>query len=213
MVKVKKGDLVRLEYTGKAEATGAIFDTTDESVAKKAGIYQQSSIYGPKLAVFGNKTMLQGVEEAIESAHEGIEEEFRISPEKAFGGRHRELVRMLPEKEFAKSGVAPQPGMAISLDGVVARVKSVTSGRVVVDFNHPLAGESVLYSIKVSEVIAEDHKKIAAILSSAEVKGVILDDKKGGFSVKIGKDEKPEKVEIAKKAILSVVPNAVFEEP
>ena len=33
MVNVRKGDLVRLEYTGKVESSGAIFDLTKEDMA------------------------------------------------------------------------------------------------------------------------------------------------------------------------------------
>ena len=47
MVNVKKGDFVRLEYVGRVEGSGMIFDTTDESIARKAGIYEPSAMYGP----------------------------------------------------------------------------------------------------------------------------------------------------------------------
>lgn len=209
MVQANRGDLVRMEYTGRTASTGMIFDTTSEEIARKAGIFEQSAIYGPKLALFGTNAIMRGMEEAIISSQLGKGEDFLIEPEKAFGARQPDLVRVLSEKEFAKNSVRPVPGMVITLDNALARVKSVTSGRVVVDFNHPLAGESVLYSLKVQEVISDDGKKIEAILSSL---GVLADVSQNGSGRKVSfkADQAPEKLETAKRAILAVVTGTEF---
>ncbi len=209
MVNVKKGDLVRMEYTGTISSSGTVFDTTDESVARKAGIYDASSMYGPKIAVFGNRMIIRGLEEAIAKAELGKTEQFSIDPQHAFGEKQKSLVRMMPYREFAKQGVEPVSGMTLGLDGVPARVKSVTSGRVVVDFNHPLAGEAVTYTLKVNEVISEDGKKLEAMLPMLEVKGKVS-QQGGGFLVEFEKGQPSEKVEAAKRALLSVVPGAAF---
>jgi FKBP-type peptidyl-prolyl cis-trans isomerase 2 len=116
---------------------------------------------------------------------------------------------MMPYREFAKQGVEPVSGMTLGLDGVPARVKSVTSGRVVVDFNHPLAGEAVVYTLKVNEVISEDGKKLEAMLPMLEVKGKVS-QQGSGFLVEFEKSQPSEKVEAAKRALLSVVPGAAF---
>lgn len=209
MVNVKKGDLVRMEFTGKIASTGQIFDTTEESVAKKAGIYDKNSLYGPKLAFFGNNSIVPGIEKAIIDSQIGKKEDFLIEPEMAFGKKHPELVRMVPAKEFAKQRVSPVVGMMLTLDGNLARVKSATSGRVVVDFNHPLAGESVLYSLKVTEVIAEDKAKIEAISSSLGVAATV--SKKGEiFTVAFPKSAPADKIELVKRTISAVVPGTEF---
>lgn len=209
MVGVKKGDLVRMEYTGRVASTGQVFDTTDEQLAREAGIFEKSAVYGPKLAIFGQNAMMRGMEEAVASSQLGKKGEFLISSDKAFGNKVAELTRVLSEKEFAKQSVQPVPGMVLTLDGKPAKIKSVTSGRVVVDFNHPLAGESVLYSLKVTEVISDPKKKIEAILSSAGVAGAVS-EKGSGFRVEFGKSEGKEKVEAAKRAILAAVPGTEF---
>ncbi|MFA6907701.1 MAG: peptidylprolyl isomerase, partial [Candidatus Micrarchaeia archaeon] len=154
MANVKKGDLVKLDYTGRMSKTGQIFDTTDESIARQAGLWESSAIYGPKHALFGSGAIIPGMEEAILQSQLGKAEDFAIEPRKAFGERSGDLVRLVPEKEFYRQQVAPAPGMILTLDGAIARVKSVTSGRVVIDYNHPLAGEQVIYTIKVHEVIS-----------------------------------------------------------
>ncbi len=209
MANVKKGDLVKLDYTGRMAKTGQIFDTTDEAIAKKAGIWESSSIYGPKHALFGSGAIIPGMEEAILQSQLGKSEDFAIEPQKAFGERSSELVRLIPEKEFAKQQVQPQPGMILSLDNAIARVKSVTSGRVVIDYNHPLAGEQVIYSIKVHEVITDDKKKIEAILSSNSLAGDIAQapgaGNNGKFTVTL-KGVPSEKFEAAARTIAAVVP-------
>ncbi len=209
MVQVKKGDLVLMEYTGKVAATGQVFDTTDESLAQENGIFEKNSTYGPKLAVFGRKAIMQGMEEAIAACQLGKKEEFLISPDKAFGAKLPELIRMMPEKEFAKQKMQPLPGMIIMLDGVAARVKSVTSGRVVVDFNHPLAGESVIYSVKVNDVISDQKKKIEAIAASFGLAASAAQNG-GRFKVSFAASGPQEKIEDAKKAILLSVPESEF---
>ncbi|HIH19415.1 TPA: peptidylprolyl isomerase [Candidatus Micrarchaeota archaeon] len=212
MVSVKKGDLVRIEYTGRVAASGQVFDTTDESLAMQTGIFEKGSTYGPKLAVFGHKAIMSGMEEAIASCPLGKSEEFMISPVKAFGEKLPQLIRMVPEKEFAKQNLQPVPGMIITLDGIAAKVKSVTSGRVVVDFNHPLAGESVLYSLKVHEVISDPKKKIEAILASLGIAASIA--QAGSNSLVSFKNTDPqEKIEAAKRAISVAVPGTEFKAP
>ena len=121
MANVKKGDLVKMEYTGRLASTGAVFDTTDESVARKAGIWESSNSYGPKHALFGTGAIIEGMEEAILACQVGKGEDFAIGPKKAFGERDNSLVRMIPEKEFLKQQVRPAPGMIVSLVGTIAR--------------------------------------------------------------------------------------------
>lgn len=209
MANVKNGDFIRMEFTGRVASSGVIFDTTDESVAKKAGIYQPSTIYGPKLAIFGSKMIMRGIEQAIEKAQLGKSEEFALTPEQAFGQKDPSLVRMLPEKEFARQSIQPMPGMVIGLDNMLATVKSVTSGRVVVDFNHPLAGEKVIYSLKVHEIITDDKNKVDAMLASIGIKGTVAAKGKS-LEISLDKSVPKEKADAAKSAILAVVPSATF---
>ncbi len=53
--------------------------------------------------------------------------------------------------------------MQVNIDGNIATVKSVSSGRVVVDLNHPLAGETLLYDIKVIDKLEADPERIKAL--------------------------------------------------
>jgi len=210
MIQLKKGDLVRIEYTGRLASNNAIFDTTSEQTAREIGIFRQGNPYGPKLVAFGTNTVMTGLEEAMVSSQVGKEEEFSISPEKAFGERDSSLVRLMPERDFHRQEIRPQPGMAVMLDGAAAKIKSVSPGRVTVDFNHPLAGEQVIYALKVSEVISEPEKKIAALLGSLGLKGEVAKNGKG-FTVSFKKGEDARRIQAAKNAIDVIVPGTTYK--
>lgn len=210
MVQVKKGDLVRIEYTGKLVSNGAIFETTDAKLARDIGIFSENGSYGSKLAAFGTNTIMVGLEEAIISSTLGKEEEFTIAPAKAFGEKSQDMVRMMPMRDFVREQVQPVPGRILMLDGVAAKVKSVSAGRVVVDFNHPLAGEPVRYSLKVNEVISEPEAKIKALLVSLAVKGEVSGNGKG-YVVAFPKSEDAIRVQAAKNAIDVIVPGTKYK--
>ena len=211
MVNAKKGDVVILEYTGRLAQSGAVFDTTDAALAQQAGIFDAAASYGPKVAVFGTKTMLLGIETSILKCELGKKQEFPLPPSAAFGEKAPDLIRMLPQKEFLKQGIEPSPGMVVTLDRAIARVKSVTSGRVVVDFNHPLAGEPVIYSIKVLGILTDDQKKIEAILESFHLQGKV--EKVGSqYKISVPKGTPAEHVDAAKQTISTILSQAEFRE-
>jgi len=145
---IKNGDLVKLEYT--AYSGNSVIDTTDEKLAKDNGIHDQKKKYGPVIVKVGANQILQGVDDALIGMNENSEKEFDIAPEKAFGVRNSQMVRLVPMKQFRNAGMRPVPGQVINIDNTPAVIRSVNSGRVVVDFNHPLAGVTLKYKIKVS---------------------------------------------------------------
>ena len=80
----------------------------------------------------------------------------------------REVERALieEEKRAGRSGkdVFPEPGKMVRIGDKYGKIMTVTAGRVVVDFNHPLAGKSIKYSYKVLEKIEGEQNKVAAII-------------------------------------------------
>jgi FKBP-type peptidyl-prolyl cis-trans isomerase SlyD len=143
---IKNGDLVKLEYT--AYAGESVIDTTDEKLAKDSNIYDQKKRYGPAVIKVGANQVLKGVDEALVDMEAGNEKEFEILPAKAFGERNPQMVKLVPMKQFREAGMRPVPGQVINIDDSPAVIRSVNSGRVVVDFNHPLAGATLKYKIK-----------------------------------------------------------------
>ena len=161
---VKEGDFIRLEYTGKVQETGNVFDTTDENVAEEAGIKLDNKSYGAIPIVVGGGHVLKGLDEAIIGMGEGEEKTVEITPEEGFGLRDPKLLQLIPMGEFKKQGMKPEVGMAITSDGTTGIIRSVSGGRVRVDFNHELAGKNLEYNIKVIKEIEDDVDKVKSMI-------------------------------------------------
>jgi FKBP-type peptidyl-prolyl cis-trans isomerase SlyD len=163
MAKPQPGDLVRITFTAVVDSDQSVFESTDERIARAAGIYSPNISYGPRLVIFGRGFMIPGLEEGISKLEPGQSAKIHIPAEFGFGPRLRDLVRVMSEKMLWKAGLQPKVGMLLNIDGVQARVISVSSGRVVVDFNHPLAGADLTYHLSLLEVINDPKEKVKAL--------------------------------------------------
>ncbi|MBI4149805.1 peptidylprolyl isomerase [Candidatus Woesearchaeota archaeon] len=164
MTTVKKGDFVELEYTGMLKEAKVVFDTTRVEVAKKTGIHNPKSDYGPITICVGQQHVLPGLDEEIEGKEIGKEHTIDLSPEKAFGKKDARLIQMIPANKFAKDGVRPMPGLQVNVDGAIGMIKRAGGGRVLVDFNHPLAGQDVTYTFTITRLVSDDAVKLRALL-------------------------------------------------
>jgi len=153
-----------VEYTLKVKETGEIIDTTNEEEAKKAGIYDSKERYGPKLVIVGEGRLIPGLEKLIKELSEGEEKEAEIPPSEAFGERKPENIKIMPKNVFLKSGITPQPGKVVEINGRLAVIRSITGGRVVVDFNHPLAGKKILAKVKIVKVLDRIEDKLLHLI-------------------------------------------------
>lgn len=163
MVTLHAGDLVRIAFTGVLDSSHAVFESTDEKVAKASGLFSDQVYYGPRLVIFGRGFMIPGLEEGIVQMTQGQEAKIHVPFARAFGPKQAELVRMMSDKELRHAGVQPRIGLVLNIDGVQARVKSVAPGRVMLDFNHPLAGEDLTYHLQLIEVITDAEAKAKAL--------------------------------------------------
>ncbi|MEM3399247.1 MAG: peptidylprolyl isomerase [Candidatus Micrarchaeia archaeon] len=170
---LQNGDFVEIEYTAKKASDGVVFDTTDEAKARSAGIYAENTRYGPLLVVVGKGHVVSGLDEALVGMEVGQERSVEVLPEKGFGKKDPKLLRVMSLNEFRKQRIEPYPGMPVTLDGISAVVKSVSGGRVMVDMNHPLAGEKLIYDVKVVRKLETEEEKIRGLLSSEKLDGEI----------------------------------------
>lgn len=154
---------IKISYTGRIK-DGRIFDTTDEKIAQEEDIYDEKKVYGPIPLITGEKQIIDGLDSVLQEMQVGEEKTTEIPPEKAYGVRNPELVRLIPMRAFKKQKITPIPGMPVELDGKLARIQTVTGGRVRVDFNPELAGKTVVYDIKVEETAETNEDKIKYLL-------------------------------------------------
>ncbi|WNY23510.1 hypothetical protein MmiHf6_08180 [Methanimicrococcus hongohii] len=159
---LKKGDFIRLNYTGKME-DGKVFDTTEEEVAKAEGVYTPQGLYGGDVIIIGYGHTIAGLDKELEGKEAGASGEVTIAPEDAFGMPREDLIQSVSTSKF-KDGNA-QIGMVIEQDGRQGVVTKVIGRRATLDFNSPLAGKPVVYSYKVEAVLETPEDKIKGLFA------------------------------------------------
>lgn len=202
-----KGDIIRLQFDTYTD-DGKLVETTDEKKAKDGGIYDEHTSYKPIVMILGSGRLLKDLEEEVQKANVGDEKEFSIPPEKAFGVRdsnnvrvssYREVERSLREEEkrMGRSGndVMPEPGQMVRIGDKYGRIMTVTAGRVVVDFNHPLAGKTIRYNYKILEKIEGEEKKIGAIIE-----------------INFSKDSDKFKIEVGEEIVITIPDSAKIDD-
>ena len=161
---IEKGEFILIDYVAKVKETGEVFDTTMEEVAKKERLYKEGEIYESKLMVVGEGWMLKALEESLPNFELKKTASIEIPPEKAFGPRDPEKVRLVPLRRLTTRGITPQLGMRIEFDGKLATVRTMGSGRVQLDFNPPLAGKTLVYDVTVQKKLETKVEKITALI-------------------------------------------------
>jgi FKBP-type peptidyl-prolyl cis-trans isomerase 2 len=154
---VTKGDFIEINYTGKT-SKGIVFDTTHEDVAKKSGL-NPAVPYKPARVCIGQNQLLAGLEKGLEGKEPGTYT-VEITAEDAFGKKDTKLIQLIPTSKFTKDKLNPVPGLQVNIDGQIAVIKRVSGGRVLVDFNHPLAGVDLVYDVEIIKTITDTQEKL-----------------------------------------------------
>jgi FKBP-type peptidyl-prolyl cis-trans isomerase SlyD len=148
---IKEGDFIRLSYTGTV--SGRVFDTTSEEEAKKAGIHSKNAIYGPVTICVGQKHVITGLDEELLGKEAGTEGTVTVEPAKAFGERDPKKFQSFPKNKFSEK---PVRGMPVKMEEMgEGTVVDIIGSKVIVDFNAPLAGQTLTYNYKIEESVAE----------------------------------------------------------
>lgn len=159
---LQKKDFIEIEFTGKIKDTGDIFDTNVKEELEKIHQGHDHAVEAkPLIYCLGEGMFLAGVDEYLIGKEIG-KHIIGLSSEKAFGKRLRELVKMIPIKVFFEHKINPVQGAMLNFDGKMGKVLSVSGGRVLVDFNHPIAGKDVIYEINARKIIQDIDEKIKA---------------------------------------------------
>jgi peptidylprolyl isomerase len=162
---VKPGDFLLVNYTLKVKESGQTVDTTYDAVAKEAHIHREDSIFGPRFVILGEGWLPKGLEDSLVGLDVGKTTTVELPPEKGFGARDPGKMRLVPIRRFRDEKIDPVPGAEIELGGRRAVVRSVGAGRVQVDYNHPLAGRTLVYNVSVEKVLEDENEKILNVIS------------------------------------------------
>jgi len=205
METIKKLDFIEIEYTGRLKDGNLIFDTTDEKVAKENNL--ESHGYEPVIICVGEQQLLKGIDKNIEGKEIGKEYDINIIPEDAFGKKNAKLIQLIPTSKFKQQNIQPMPGIQLNIDGMVGTVKTVSGGRTLVDFNHPLAGKELTYKIKINKKITDDKIKLTGYLKlSLGTKDIETEINDESAKIKIKNEIPQEAQERLKNKILELIP-------
>ena len=182
------GDFVTIDYTARRASDKSVVYTTAEKLAKDEGVFEERTRYAPQLVVVGKNNAIKGVEDAVKGMAAAQAKTIEIEPKDAFGERNEDLVRVMKFSDFREREINPIPGMRVNIDGTTVTIKSVNSGRVVVDANHPLAGERLVYEITVVKKLESEKEKVDAIAEMYSLKPSIQPHEKSSIKIGFGAD-------------------------
>jgi len=165
--KVEEGDFVLLKMTARTQK-GKIFRVSSEEDAIKAGIYEeekaQQGYYTPEFVIIGKPGFLnEGLTETIKDMNYFQKKSVKIPPTKAFGKRDPQKIERIGIAKFRKlnDGKNPEYGQDFTnKKGQRGVVTNILQGKVILDYNSPLAGQSIDYNLEIVDRIDEFNEKI-----------------------------------------------------
>jgi peptidylprolyl isomerase len=144
MAQVKTGDRVRVHFTGRLD-DGRVFHSSLDGDAVELRV--------------GDARLLPGFEKALIGMQPGETRTARIQAEDAFGDRDEQRVLRIDTAQLP-GDVRPQVGEALHLKNeegaqIAARVAFVSDEHVLLDANHPLAGENLTFEIRLVDIVPD----------------------------------------------------------
>lgn len=156
---LQKKDFIEVEFTGRIKG-GEIFDSNIKEDLKNLNPDAKTS---PIVFCLGEEMLLKGIDDFLIGKDVG-NYEIELAPENAFGKRNSSLIQTIPMKVFQSQEVRPYPGAVFNFDGRIAKILTVSGGRVIADFNNPLAGKDVVYDIRILRKVDDLNEKVKALM-------------------------------------------------
>lgn len=142
MAKVEKGNKIKVHYTGTL-SNGDKFDSSHDR--------------GQTLDFeVGSGQMIKGFDEGVVGMEVGETKDLHLKPEQAYGLRKEEAQTEVP-KDALPPDFKPEIGETVqgqTIDGrpILAKVKELLEDKVILDLNHPLAGEELNFNVELVEI-------------------------------------------------------------
>jgi peptidylprolyl isomerase len=137
MTTAKKGDSVKIHYTGTLE-DGTTFDSSEDRE--------------PLEFTLGSGQVIVGFEEAVSGMKAGEKKSVNIPAEKAYGQRNEEMIITAPRDQVPKE-IDPEVGQQLQMAGpdnqpIIVQITEVTEEHIILDANPPLAGKDLIFDIE-----------------------------------------------------------------
>lgn len=138
---IQEGQFAAIHYTGSLD-DGQAFDSS----------------FGGQPFEFqvGSGSVIPGLDKAVIGMKVDDEKDVSVEPNEAYGEYDDSLIHSVPKDEM-KANFEPAEGMAISVmlesgARVPAFIKEITDSDIIIDLNHPLAGKTLHFHIKIVDI-------------------------------------------------------------
>jgi FKBP-type peptidyl-prolyl cis-trans isomerase SlyD len=140
-VKISENKVVSIDYTLKNDA-GEVLDTSEGEE--------------PLEYLHGHGQIVPGLEKALAGKGHGDKVKVKVSPEEGYGERDPERIIRVPRSQLPQ-GLTPEVGMSLAAQGddgelIPLRVAEVQNDAVLLDANHPLAGEALHFEVEIKSI-------------------------------------------------------------
>jgi len=137
---IKQGDKIKVNYTGTLD-DGTVFDSSEGKAPIEFEV--------------GAKQVIKGFDGAVVGMDKGDEKNIKLAPSEAYGDYNPAMIQKFPKEKLPKEP-EPQVGMVLMLgspDGkqVPAKIAAIDDKEVSIDLNHPLAGKTLNFTLKIVE--------------------------------------------------------------
>lgn len=137
----------------------------------KGEVVEDSSQRGPMVYLHGHEEILPALENRLDGVEEGQDVSVCLEPDQAYGPVDIDQIVSVPRSEFPEDAeIVPGDWITISLadtedptvDGeeMDARVIEISPDAITIDANHPLAGQQVVFDLRVLKVRLASAKEI-----------------------------------------------------
>ena len=157
-MQLQKKDFIEIEFNAKIK-DGEIFDSNKKEELEKLNPKAEAK---PFIFCLDEGMLLKGIDNFLIGKDLG-EYKIELKAKDAFGLRDPKFIQRIPTKVFYEQKINPIPGMVLNFDGRIGKTIAVSGGRVIVDFNSPLAGKDVIYEIKILRKIEDINEKVKAL--------------------------------------------------
>lgn len=141
--------VIGIEYTLKDANTGEQLDTNVGQA--------------PLEFISGKGQIIPGLESKLIEMEENDKADVLVEPKDGYGEYNEEAIQLLPKEQFA--GIELAEGMTLYGTGengetVQVVVKSFTDDEVTIDYNHPMAGRTLMFSVAITTVRAATEEEV-----------------------------------------------------
>ena len=142
MKQVKSGDTIKVHYHGKL-TNGTTFDSSEGREPLEFEV--------------GSGMVIQGFDVGVTGMAIGEKKTINIPAEEAYGQKEEDRIMEFPMDRFPED-MKPEVGMQLNMSNgqgqnipvVIAEVKEEA---VILDANHPLAGEELVFDLELVEIV------------------------------------------------------------